>query len=224
MERMLDLGFCKVVYSEEDKFINKEKKLIIKAFNYNKNFFKIKISKFEIKFVYSRVDFDKLWGGKTEKFISGLICDSKIVLFAYSIFDKETKWKRKDFYECLIHEISHLFYEELRDDSYDPMWLSEGLATFLQCNKKKFKYKKGLKIKKKILEEEFENMTIERYQVYLLFVEYLIFKFGKKKILELIKGLKRGKELNNLFQKIYKISFDELIKDGNKYQKTAGNR
>jgi len=221
MEKILNLRFSHLIYSEKDKYITKEKKLIIKAFNYNKDFFKIKIPKFEIQLIYSRTKFDKVWGKKTEDFVSGFARNNRIAIFAYSVFDKETRWKRKYFYECLVHEINHLFYEELRNDSYDPLWLSEGLATFMQCNKKKFKYKKNIKIKKRILEESFKKTTLDSYHVYSLFVRYLILNFGEKNILRLIKGLKKGGKLNNLFKQIYNKSFDELIEDGNKYKKIA---
>lgn len=219
MEKLIDLNFCKLVYSSEDKYINKEKELIVKAFKYNKKFFKICPSKFEIMFVYSRHEFNSLIGEKTKDFVSGFFKDSKIFLFGYSVFDKETRWKKKSFYECLVHEMSHLFYEELRDDSFDPLWLSEGLATFIQCRKKKFKYKRRLKIKKEILEEGFKNMNLESYQVYLLFVEYLIKKFGKDKLFYFITKLKKGKKVNFLFKKIYKNTFEKLIENGNKYHK-----
>jgi len=59
-------------------------------------------------------------------------------------------------------------------------------------------------------------MTLNSYKVYSLFVEYLIFKFGKEKILKIIKRLSKGKEIDLLFKKIYNKSFDELIKDRNK--------
>ena len=65
--------------------------------------------------------------------------------------------------------------------------------------------------------QSFEEMTFESYQVFTLFVEYLILEFGEDKILKLIEGLSNGEVLNNLFQEFYKKSFEELIEDGNKY-------
>ena len=221
MERTLRLKFASLAYPDKDKAINREKKAITKAFNYNKQFFKIKVPKFRIRLVYSRAEFDRLWGAKTEKFVSGFIRDGQIVVFSYSVFNKETKWEKKYFYGCLLHEISHLFYEELRDDSYDPLWLSEGLATFIQCGKKKLKHKKNLKITKGVLEEGFKKMNMESYHVYYLFVRYLIVNFNKKMLFRLIKGLRNGKKLEVLFKEIYKMPLEELIKDANKYKKTA---
>ena len=221
MEKQLDLNFCTLIFSDKDKYINIEKKMLIKAYNINKKFSKIIIPKFDIQFVYSRNKFNEMWGSKTKGFVSAFVKDDKIVIFAYGIFDKETRWKRKEFYNTLIHEINHLFYQELRDEEYDPLWLSEGLATFIQHNKKKGIYKNKLKITRKVLEQKFEEIDIKSYQIFAMFVEYLILKFGKDKILELIAGLKNGKELNKTFKKIYNNTFDELIKNGNKYHKVT---
>ena len=57
---------------------------------------------------------------------------------------------------------------------------------------------------KEILELPFEKMTIKSYQVFTLFVEYLILKFGDDKILKLIDRLKQGNKLEDIFQSIYK--------------------
>jgi len=219
MENKLDLKFCTLIYSDEDNNIDSEKNMLIKAYNFNKEFIKIDIPKFCIQFVYSRDKFNELWGSKTKDFVSAFAKNNKIVIFAYGVFDKETRWKRKEFQKTLIHEINHLFYKELRDDEYDPLWLSEGLATFIQHDKKKLSYKNKFKITGKILKQKPEEINIKSYQVFTMFVEYLIFNFGKDKILELIKELKKGKKLEQVLRNIYKMSFDELIKNGNKYHK-----
>src|SRR3989344_8798030 len=221
MERKINLKFCNLIFSSEDPDINYERRLILKAYKLNKNFAKIEIPKFDIKIVYSRKEFDRIWGSKTKDYVSAFAKEDNIVIFSYGVFAKETKWEKEKFQEALIHEINHLFYQELRDDEYNPLWLSEGLATFMQHGKKKYNYRKKLKIKKEILSQSFEDMTIESYQVFTILVEYLISKFGKNRILNLIKGLKNGENLNKLFKKIYNKSFDELIEDGNRYHKIA---
>jgi hypothetical protein len=219
MIRQLDLDFCILIYSDEDSYINLEKEMVIRAYSFNKEFAKISIPKFKIQLVYSREEFNRLWGFETQKFVSAFVKDTNLVIFSYKVFDKETKWRKKEFYNTLIHEINHLFYQDLRHDPYEPLWLSEGLATFMQHIKKKTNYKNKLKITKKLLEQTFEEINLESYQVFTMFVEYLILSFGEDKILELISELKKGTELNRVFQKIYKMSFEELIKDGNRYQK-----
>ena len=137
MEKTTDLGFCSLIFSSDDSNIDYEKELIIKAYNFNKNFAKIEIPKFEIKIVTSRNEFENIWGSKTPDYVSAFAKDDNILIFSYGVFEKETKWSKEKFEEALIHEINHLFYQELRDDEYDPLWLSEGLATFMQHKKKK---------------------------------------------------------------------------------------
>ena len=219
MRKKLNLGFCNLIYSSKDGDVNIEKENLIKAYNFNKDFAKIKIPKFNIQIIYSRKQFDEIWGFETQDYVSAFVKGNNIVIFAYGIFEKETRWKKSDFLKTLIHEINHLFYQELRKDNYDPLWLSEGLATFMQHDKKKFNYNDKLKIKKKVLNQSPNEMTLESYQIFTMFVEYLILSFGENKILEFIEGLKEGEKLNILFKKIYNKSFDELIENGNEYKK-----
>jgi len=219
MGKAIDLGFCSLIFSSEDSNIDYEKELIVKAYNFNKNFAKIEIPKFEIKIVTSRSEFENIWGSNTPDYVSAFAKDDNIVIFSYGIFVKETKWSKEKFEEALIHEINHLFYQELRDDEYDPLWLSEGLATFMQHKKKKHPYKKQLKITKEILNQSFEEMSEDSYQIFTLFVEFLILSYGEKRILQFIEELKEGKNIDLVFKEIYKKSFEELIEDGNRYHK-----
>jgi hypothetical protein len=219
MEEKIDLGFCSLIVSSKDSEINYEKKLIIDSYNFNKDFAKIEIPKFDIKIVYSRKELNEIWGSETPDYVSAFAKDDKIVIFSYGAFDKETKWSKEKFEEALIHEINHLFYQELRDDEYDPLWLSEGLATFMQHKKKKYDYKDKKNIDKKILTQSFEEMNEDSYQIFTLFVEFLVLNYGEEKILDFIEELKNGKSIEKSFVNIYKKSFDELIEDGNRYQK-----
>lgn len=221
MEEKIDLKFCNLIVSSEDSEIDYEKKIIIDAYNFNKEFAKIDIPKFDIKMVYSREELNGLWGSKTPDYVSAFAKDDNIVIFSYSVFEKETKWSKEKFEEALIHEISHLFYQELRDDEYHPLWLSEGLATFMQHKKKKYDYKEEKDITKEILLQSFEEMTEDSYQIFTLFVEFLILKYGEDKILKFIEELKNGKNIEDSFLNIYGKSFDELIENGNRYQKIA---
>lgn len=222
MEKSIDLGFCNFIYSSDDTDFETEKNILIKAYHLNKDFAKIEIPHFDIKLVYSRQEFNKLWGSETPAHISAFTKNDNIVIFSSGAFKKETSWKEQGkFEEGLIHEINHLFYQELRDDEYDPLWLSEGLATFMQHGKKRFEYKDKMILTEEKIVANFETITMESYQVFTMFTEYLILKFGEDKILELIKRLKNGEELNNIFQKIYKETLEKLIKNGNEYHQAA---
>jgi len=218
MIKKIDLKFCNLIVSSEDSEVDYEKQLIIASYNFNKDFVKIEIPKFDIRLVYSREELNEIWGSETPDYVSAFAKDDNIVIFSYEVFDKETKWSKEKFEEALIHEINHLFYQELRDDEYDPLWLSEGLATFMQHKKKKYNYKDKKKIDKKILLQSFEEMNEDSYQIFTLFVEFLVLKYGEEKIINFIEELKNGETLENSFRKIYEKSFDDLIEYGNKYQ------
>ena len=62
-------------------------------------------------------------------------------------------------------------------------------------------------------------MSEDSYQVFTLFVEFLILSYGEKRILHFIEELKEGKNIGLVFKDIYKKSFEDLIKDGNRYHK-----
>jgi hypothetical protein len=188
MEEKIDLGFCNLIVSSKDSEINYEKKLIISSYKFNKDFAKIEIPKFDIKLVYSREELNEIWGSETPDYVSAFAKEDNIVIFSYGVFDKETKWSKEKFEEALIHEINHLFYQELRDDEYDPLWLSEGLATFMQHKKKKYNYKDKKIIDKKTLIQSFEEMTEDSYQIFTLFVEFLVLNYGEEKILDFIEN------------------------------------
>ena len=89
----------------------------------------------------------------------------------------------------------------------------------MQHKKKKHNYEKQLKITKKILNQSFEEMFEDSYQIFTLFVEFLILVYGEKNILQFIEELKEGKNIDLVFKEIYKKSFEELIEDGNRYHK-----
>lgn len=221
VEEKIDLNFCNLIVSSEDSEVDFEKRMIIDSYDFNKSFAKIEIPKFDIKIVYSRRELDDIWGSETPDYVSAFTKDDNIVIFSYEVFDKETKWPKEKFEEALIHEINHLFYQELRDDEYDPLWLSEGLATFMQHKKKKYDYKEKKVMTKEVLIQSFEEMSEDSYQIFNLFVEFLILNYGEEKILLFIEELKKGKNIENCFLDVYSKSFDELIDDGNRYQKTA---
>jgi len=211
----IDLGFCEIYYDKGDKSLNESIKFIKKAFNYNKEFFGLSnIPKFRIILLYSRKEFDKLWGRKTPQWVSAFAKKIRIVIFSLSIFEKETSWKKKDFYSTLVHEINHIFFTSLTKKIYQPIWLCEGLATYIQRNKKK--PKKKPKIFYKILNESF-NYKNPKYDMYHLFIYYLIRKYGKEKFIKLLKYYRKGKGIEKCSQEVYNKSLKELIKDANKF-------
>jgi hypothetical protein len=186
-----DIGFCTFFYSVNDSSILKEISLLKKAYLINKKALKIDIPKFSVKFAYSRKQLDRLWGSKTPDYVCAFVNDDekdKIIILSYSIFNKESIWKKKDFLGTLIHEVNHLFYTKLRNHPYKPLWLCEGLASFFQMKQTKKKVLK-IKITKKVLmQNSFKKMDGDSYEIFASFVNFLIKKYKMKNILELMKG------------------------------------
>lgn len=206
MAYKIDLGYC-ILYSKD--FVSKNiLNLIKRSFRFNQRFFNTKIPKFKIIFVYSRKQFDKLWGYKTGNYAAGFSKNNKIVIFPPDYIEKATCWKKKDFYSTLVHEISHLFYTKMAG-TYNPIWLSEGIATFLQHKKKN---SKKIKITYSILIPNFKSKLPLDYNIYHYFVYFLIKKYGKKRLFNFIRNVKKYKDTDKAFLIAYNKPLKEICK------------
>lgn len=133
-------------------------------------------------------------------------------------FEKYSSNKYSDeYYSSLIkHELSHLFYKMLSDGKWGPVWLSEGVAIYTSSQ-----------TKSRARPSEFKNFLMFYAKggsgVYTesgFVVETLVKKFGKDKLLELIKSLRDisdEKQFNKIFRKVY--GFSMSYKSINKFFK-----
>lgn len=210
-----NLKFSNLYCSKEDGLIKTRWgiNLIKNAFKYNQKFFNKKISRFKIILVYSRKEIDRLWGEKTQNYVAGFAKKKKIIIFSPEVIEKETCWEKKDFYTTLVHEINHLFFREIAG-AYKPLWLSEGLATYLQGGKKK-RRKKKFKISYNILMKGSKNGFLA-YENYFSFVYYLIKKYGKKRIIKVLCEIRQRKKIDNIIKEVYNKKIIDLVKDANK--------
>lgn len=157
-------------------------KLLKEAYRINRKFFGFDI-KFKIELIYSRKEFDKKFGKKTPRWVCGAIKKNKIILFAPSVFEKKTIHKLSIYADTLIHELNHIFYEKLAK-TYKPWWLHEGLALNLE---KKYKVKLK-KINSSLLLDRWTfNIHKNFYSNSYLAVKELLLKFGKSKLLRMIR-------------------------------------
>ncbi len=155
---------------------------------------------------------------KTENWFVGEARGFDIFLLDRKDYEKESSHKYSDERYCQLikHELSHLFFGILSGGE-TPYWLNEGITLYSAGQTKKFP-------------------RINRFNTFLkyydrsggktyfyesgFFIELLIKKFGKQKILKLIKNLKNinsEKEFKQLFKKIY--SFNLNYKEINKLYK-----
>lgn len=169
--------------------------------------------------VEDRGSIDALKGIKTERWVTGWANRRDVYLLDQNNFGKESshnKHNNEEYAALLKHELSHLFFGILSDTAGRqsfPVWFCEGVASYTAGQ---------LKFKKPISEFNgflsfYEKPGTEAYSEAGFFIEILVNKFGKKKLLELIKSLKTiktQKDFDKTFFKIYgfKLSYKEINK------------
>ena len=113
-----------------------------------------------------------------------------------------------------MQHYSHLFYSKLTKGEFRPAWLNEGLAYYLDGRDKNFPIKQDRKL---AATEYFCNHDGYVYWPGSFMVKTLLDKFGKEKLLNLIKKIRPGLTEDSfceLFKNIYGFSFtkDDLKK------------
>jgi len=98
-----------------------------KVYLLNKKFWDFGIPLIKIGLVYTRKDFDKEWGSKTERWACAMTNKNRIIIFAPSVFEHLTDYKLSYYTTLLAHEMNHTFYENFVC-TYKPVWIMEGLA------------------------------------------------------------------------------------------------
>jgi hypothetical protein len=141
---------------------------------------------------------------KTEAWEVGWAEGKSVYVLDRENFEKESDHKYSDeTYRALVkHELSHCFYHILSNQEHKPIWLNEGVAIYTS-GQNKFK-KKPTEFKKflQFYDEGGGSVYFESGFA----VESLVKKYGKAKLLELIKRLEniRSKEeFDVLFKTIY---------------------
>lgn len=163
-----------------------------------------------VVFVNSRREIDKIWGRKTERWLTAWVKNDKIFILPPNVYLKESSHKDiNHFWQTLKHEYCHLYFKKMTGINY-PKWLNEGLACYLAGQ-----------TKKPPAEEEalriFNYYRKPNWQIYktaYFWVKLLIEKFGREKLLKLIKRLNpqmTKKQFTKNFYQIYKFQF---LKEG----------
>jgi len=124
------------------------------------------------------------------------------------------KYKPETYKATIKHELSHLFYRILCGGINKPNWLWEGTAIYTSGQNK---FKRQPSEFKEFL-EFYEKSGSGVYYESGFFVQFLVEKFGKQRLLNLIKKSKDAKtevEFNELFAKEYgfKLNYNEINKN-----------
>lgn len=210
------------------KELNKEESFILKKIKQSfvklKIFFNLPFFQIKIYLAYSRKEFEKFISRKSASWQVGHTnCPkNEIYLLSPSVFEEESIHKKEDFPKVLTHELTHLFTYKLYS-SYEPRWLIEGLAYYI-AGQGKVNLKKKIKLKlknnflsqidtKKMWKKNLQNGA---YQLSFLWTDFLIKKFGREKILELLRQINLPYKRVNFysdFRKIYQYNLTYLQAD-----------
>lgn len=161
-------------------------------------------------FVDNRKDIDLIWGKKTEEWFVGAAKNNSIFIFHPKIFEQVSCHKKEKFWNVLKHEFCHIYYTQITKSIY-PVWLNEGLASYISGKKLFLKDEQ----KKDLLNIFLYFKTIDKngYSLGQYWVECLLQKFGKDKFIQLIKTLPQEmneKKFADIFYKIYGYKYNKI--------------
>lgn len=198
------------IIPEKNKFIEKVYNKSMKELNkfYEKEW-KEGIPKLII--VNDRKTIDKLNGHKTEEWVVGWSEGRNIFILNPKNYEKESnhKYSNEEYSRLIKHELSHSFLNlSSQHPKYKlPSWFSEGIAIFTSGQNK---FKKIPKKFEKFLEFH-DKGGREVYRESGFVIELLIKKFGKGKLLKLVKELRNIKDkkaFEKLFKEVYGFSLN----------------
>lgn len=155
-----------------------------------------------VLFVQSRKDYNKIMGRETSSWVTGTTMNNTIFILDPKIYIKESSHDDiKRFWKVLKHEYAHIYYNNITGCSV-PRWLNEGVACYLAEQKKEEPSRESL-LNPNIY---FDKGGKDIYVVGYFWVEFLIMKYGKSKLLKLIKTINSKTTKNKFnadFKKIY---------------------
>lgn len=196
------------VNSKKDKFTEK---IYNESMEELEGFFQIswKINTPVLILTSDRKIFDNIYKRKTEKWLVACNTGSAIFILDRKNFEKESSHKYSDdnYKKLIKHELCHSFCEVLSNKNYKPIWFSEGVALFV-----------AEQINDKIPPKKFSNFLefydkqgSKMYDESGFVIALLLKKFGKEKLIHLIKSLKKAhseKDFAREFKKIYKFNLN----------------
>jgi len=163
--------------------------------------------------VEDRKTIDLLKGESTEDWLIGWSEGKTIYVLNKDNIEKESdhKYDLQTYSAFVKHELSHSFYNILSNGRQKPIWLNEGFAIYTSGQNR---FKKNPTVFKSFL-EFYEHGGKEIYVEAGFFVQGLVEKFGKRKLLDFVKSLNRLKtkeEFELSFKKEYgfDLTYDEI--------------
>lgn len=191
--------------SKKDKLVENMYKRAMKELRefYGLNW---KVNLPQVILLKNRIEIDKFWGGKTEDWVIAFAEKQMIFMLDRKKYKKESshQYSKESYYRTLKHELGHLFFGVLSNNCDKPAWLNEGVQYFVANQIKSKIFPKNFS--KFIENYGWKNWKKDSYSESGFAVKILVEKFGKQKLLKLIKSLKdigSEKEFKKSFKKIY---------------------
>lgn len=144
---------------------------------------------FCIELVYSRKEFDKVLGQKTETWVTAHSFGKKFIIFDPSAIERYTSHRRNEFTQIIAHETSHVLLKKL--NTAFCIWMNEGLAQYIAGQSPK----DSIHLDNRdyfISECLFKNSNYDTfiskqgYEISYRLVQYLLRKYGKKRMMRLL--------------------------------------
>lgn len=215
-------GFCYLVtimMTKEELLLELEKRPIpqelletkekaIQEFN---DFFGIRLQRqFNIYIIYTREEMDIIQEKKTEDWVAGYNKSGQIFIFDPDCYNKETGRTLFNVKKLLKHEITHSYFSHIVGNN-KPRWFNEGLAEYLPKRKTQ---EKTLEEIVNVIDYD-EDFNGDQYAPANLLVNLLIEKFGKEKILLLLRSYHSKEYFLSAFKEIYgfELTKEKLIEN-----------
>lgn len=197
----------------DDKFIEKTYNQSMAELN---DFFGLNWVEYcpNIYLIKDRLTIDALRSYKTESFcIAWLNRTGDLCILDYKNLNKESShiFRKERYYTTIKHELAHAFYYKITSNIYGPTWFREGIACYLSGENETIP--KIINFSNFLDYSDFYNKKNykEAYIESSFAIEFLVKKYGKEKLLELIKAIKKDmseSDFAKLFKKIYSIPLD----------------
>lgn len=197
--------------------------IINNAYRKNTTFWGTQPNKFRIILCDTEEELKKEARYKYVKWGTAYYTEDSVISRSPESIEKIGLWRKRDFENIITHEMSHVFWRYFCNSSRSAHWLREGVACYLGnnfpvTNKSLKEILKKYQVSSNILIYWYSKKKISGhipfYPVWQKFTEYMIDKYSKQKLLDLMKiysknPVKRRFQIN--FQKVYGLKEKELF-------------
>jgi hypothetical protein len=147
---------------------------------------------------------DILKGEQTQNWVVGWANGMNIFLLNPANYGAETvnKYSDENMEQLIKHELCHLFFTVTAGFNKNPLWLNEGISLYFSGQVKS-------QVKPGKLENFLDYYSTTNGDVYKepgWVVDLLVKKFGREKLIQLVKSLEKvnsPEDFDDIFQKIY---------------------